>query len=374
MSNEQMCAAVAGTAAAAGPYVCIYASQVAMCIGANRHKKIGQALELMWQRVSPASFQAALRRNRMRTADEIAEHIIATNPRVRDLVDRTLDAEDCDSSDQVASRYDSVVQELRTVRLPEDDKKLVDEVLKRNLYTGYGNKQEHHVLDYVRSTLGIPAREDPVFYKQQQGVCEGPWGSFPWYVGGKIDAIDEHRKLLIEIKNRVNRLFYRVPFYEQVQVQAYLELLDLEEGILVECLKTKHGTRPHHTSVELPDRLIPMGDMHTRRSEHATNTPQQQQRARSEDGDGPPGADPAPAADPAAPDTVVNVIPIRRDRELWHNEIVPKLREFVAFLARIIYDINLQDRYLQSRRRNALVVEHVNAALQGRPKYPRDQT
>lgn len=346
----------AATTSLHAPYVCIYASQVAMCIGANRHKKIGQALETMWQRVSPSTFQAALRRNRMKTADEIAEHIIASNPRVRDLVDRTLDPAGCDTSDQVASRYDSVAQELRDVRLAEDDKKLVDEVLKRNLYTGYGNKQEHHVLAYVRGTLGIPAREDPTFHKQQQGVCQGAWGSLPWYVGGKIDAIDEEGKLLIEIKNRVNRLFYRVPFYEQVQVQAYLELLDLEEGILVECLKTKHGTGPHHTSVEFPDRLKPVTP-DARRSEHAP-------QALAPTGSA-TGAETSPPQ--AAADTVVNVIPIHRDRELWHHEIVPKLREFVAFLARIIYDTNLQDRYLQSRRRNALVVEHVNAALQGRP-------
>ena len=122
----------------------------------------------------------------------------------------------------VAERLRYVSQEwVRSGRLdPSHASALVDDVLKRNLYTTYGNQQEPEVLRYVRTSLGIACHQDHVFYKQQQGTCDGEWGSVPWYVGGKIDAIDDQRTLLIEIKNRVNRLFYRIPFYEQVQVQA----------------------------------------------------------------------------------------------------------------------------------------------------------
>ena len=291
------------------PFVCIYASQVAMCIGANRHKKMSEAVELMWQRVDPGSFRAAMRRNRDKTAEELAEDIIRGNSEVKGLVDLTL-ASACDSSDQVAKQYDCVAKELRSVPLPEEDRRLVDDVLKRNLYTSYGNKNETRVLDYVRATLGISCTEDPVFYKAAQGECRGPWGALPWYVGGKIDAIDEDRTLLIEIKNRVNRLFYRVPFYEQVQVQTYLHVLGLEKGVLVECLKTDRGQAPDPTS-----------------------------------------------------GVSVNVIPIRRDRQLWETEIVPKLQAFVDFLACLLHDPAMQDRYLQAQRRSAMVTAHVNAIL-----------
>lgn len=299
------------------PYVCIYASQVAMCIGANKHKKISEALEIMWQRVAPAGFEAAMRRNNVKTEDEVAADIIRNNAEVKELVDLTL-ATPCQSSDQVAEQYTSVAKELRSVPLPEEERKLVDDVLKRNLYTSYGNLHEHSVLHYVRDNLGIQCHEDPTFYKLHQGTAEGAWGGFPWYVGGKIDAINDQRTLLIEIKNRVNRLFYRVPFYEQVQVQAYLHLLDLERAVLIECLKTR--TKP----------------------------------GGEEDFQHPP-----PDRD-AGPCTTINVIQIKRDRDLWHREIVPKLSGFVDFLGRIMSDEGLQDRYLQSRRRSAMVTSHIN--------------
>lgn len=291
-------------------YVCIYASQVAMCIGANKHKKISEALELMWQRVSPAGFQAAMQRNGQKTEDEQAADIIKAHTEVQGLVDLTM-ATECESSDQVAQHYDSIAKELRDLTdLPEEDRKLVDDVLKRNLYTNYGNTHEHRVLTYIRDTLGIQCGEDPTFYKVQAGVAQGPWGSFAWHVGGKIDAIDDKKTLLIEIKNRVNRLFYRVPFYEQVQVQAYLHLLDLDRGVLVECLKTRDGD----------DQFV----------QDTTKT-------------------------------TVNVIPMKRDRDLWDNEIVPKLSGFVDFMAHMVHDTNMQDRYLQSKRRSAMITSHVNA-------------
>ena len=62
----------------------------------------------------------------------------------------------------------------------------------------------------------------------------------------------------------------------------------------------------------------------------------------------------------------VNVIPVRRDRELWQHEIVPKLEGFVDFLARLLDDPGLQDRYLQSKRRSAMVTAHVNNWLKFR--------
>lgn len=279
------------------PFICIYASQVAMCIGANRHKKISEAMELMWQRVDSQGFRAALRRNKLKTEDEITEDIIKTHAEVRELVDLTLKTP-CESSDEVARQYGSVARELRAVPLPEEERRLVDDVLKRNLYTTYGNVHETRALAHIRTHLGIACETDPKFYKAQQGVCVGPWGQLPWYVGGKIDAIDQDRTLLIEIKNRVNRLFNRVPYYERVQVQAYLELLDLPRGILVECLKT-----------EGPDR----------------------------------------------DDVSVNVIDIQRDRDMWALDIVPKLQGFVCVLAHLLSDTSLQDRYLLSKRRSAMI-------------------
>ncbi len=311
-------------AAARPPYVCIYASQVAVCIGANKHKKVSEAIEAMWQRISPHEYFAALQRNGLKTDDQNVTEIMARHQQVKGLVDRSLTLP-CESSDQVAAHYDLVSRGLDAVALEDEEKRLVDDVLKRNLYTTYGNQHEHKMLAHIRDSLGIRCQPDPAFYKQLAGTTRG----VAWYVGGKIDAINEDRTLLIEIKNRVNRLFNRVPFYEVIQVQTYLQLLGVEQGALVECLKSTKGDAVHH------------GDEHTVHTVHSAGTDS--------------------AGTDSASSVHVNVIPIRRDRELWNATVMPKLEAFVDFLLRLMDDPKLQDRYLQSKRRSVLVLNHMTA-------------
>jgi hypothetical protein len=304
---------------------------VAVCIGANKHKKVSEAVDAMWQRISPHSYYAALERNGLKTDDQNVTEIMARHLDIKTLVDRSLTLP-CDSSDQVAAHYDTVSRDLESAELAEDEKRLVDDVLKRNLYTTYGNLHEHHMLAHIRDTLGIKCHPDPAFYKQLGGTCRG----VPWYVGGKIDAINEDRTLLIEIKNRVNRLFNRVPFYETIQVQTYLHLLGVEQGALVECLKstttsTKSAAPPGGGAL---CGAPPGGHCGDERTVHS----------------GVEGGD-----------VHVNVIPIRRDHELWKRSIMPKLDAFVDFLLRLLDDPKLQDRYMSSKRRSVLVLNHMSA-------------
>lgn len=303
------------------PYVCVYASQVAVCIGSNRYKKVHEAVDMMWHRIARASYADAMRRNNLKTETQNMLDIMTRNDEVRKLVDETATLP-CKSSDQVAQNYDAVSRKLdhTAADLSAEEKQLVEDVLKRNLYTNYGNAQELGVIEYLRSEAGIRCRQDDTFYKQLGGYCNG----VPWFIGGKIDAISEDGTTLIEIKNRVNHLFHSVPFYENVQVQTYLQLLGLQKGMLVECLKSSRQHRMTPTMVH-------------------------------SGGEG-------------RNDVYINVIEIARDDYLWNHEIVPKLAGFVDFLLRLIGDETLQDQYLTSRRRTAFVMAHVKAHIKAHVK------
>lgn len=269
--------------------MCVYASQVAMCIGANRHKRISDAVVLMWQRISAHSFQDAMRRNNLKTEEDALVALAQVNDDVRAILDRSKQS--AASSAEVASCYQDAQAELENAALPDTDKHLVDAAMRKNLYTTYGTRAEPEMLEHIRTSLGIPCHADPTFYKRGMGEA----GGVPWYIGGKIDAISDDGQLLIEIKNRVNRLFYRAPAYEAVQVQTYLELLDMEQGVLVECFKGDAG--PVQT----------------------------------------------------------NVLPIARDPAFWQHHVVPKLARFVGFLVALLDDPALQDAFLKSKRPSAMV-------------------
>lgn len=294
------------------PYLCVYASQAAACIGENRHKKLCDAAEAFWERADSKSYRAALSRNGIFTDDEVLARVEHAHPEVSDML-RTA-AKNVDSSTEVADKYATLATKFQEFadenKIDDEVRRVVDDALRKTSYTTYGNARESHVFKYIRDAMGIDCVEDPTFYKIQAGTIQNEHGVFPWYIGGKIDGISSDRKLLIEIKNRVNRLFKKPPSYEVVQVQTYLHLLEIEEGVLVECIRMNVGEG-------------------TTRQE-------------------------------------VNTMTVKRDRRKWDDDIFPKLEGFVDFIVNLIHDPNLQDKFLKSKRRSALISAHVMARMLAR--------
>ena len=293
------------------PYLCVYASQGAACIGDNKHKKICDAVEAFWDRAHSPSYRAALKRNSIMTSDEILDRLEKNPPKIADIM-RVAGGEEVTSTD-VAKKYSKLSSEFTKYAnlnyISHEFYDVIDDAIRKTTYTTYGNAQESKVFDYVRGTLGIDVVEDPSFYKSQAGVVVNEYGSFPWFIGGKIDGITKDRKTLIEIKNRVNRLFRVIPQYESVQIQMYLQLLGLDKAILVECLKTK-------------DRSVLHED--------------------------------------------VNVISVNRDSDAWETDLSQRLEGFVDFIVRLIHNEELQNKYLKSKRRSAIVSSHISAYVKAK--------
>lgn len=288
------------------PYLCVYASQGAACIGDNKHKKICDAVEAFWERAHSPSYRAALKRNVIMTSEEIIDRMEKNHPKIADLMKVAGNEEE--TSTDVAKKYSKLSSEFTKYAnlnyISHDLYGVIDDAIRKTTYTTYGNAQESKVFDYIRGTLGIDVVEDPSFYKSQAGVIVNEYGTFPWFIGGKIDGITKDRKTLVEIKNRVNRLFRIIPQYESIQIQMYLQLLGLDKAILVECLKTKEHSVLHED---------------------------------------------------------VNVISVNRNSVNWEADIAPRLEGFVDFVIRLINDEELQNKYLKSKRRSAIVSSHITS-------------
>jgi hypothetical protein len=275
--------------------ICIYASQLASCINHNRFKKPSDALETVWQRVAPASFRDALARNGIKTQEEAVRDIMTSNQTVRSLLVHAEDALTTSSS-EVARGYEEISTRLAEAELKWEERKLVDDAMKKTLYTSFGTRQESVAFQKIHAR--IPCRLDDTFYRSLVGEING----VQIFVGGKVDAISQDGCTVIEIKNRINRLFYKLPLYEIIQVQTYLHLLPhVQSAKLVECLTKDDGA------------------------------------------------------------VLMNTIPIERDETMWETYIVPKLQGFVKYLLQILDDPLEQDTYLQSRRRASLVTAAINS-------------
>ena len=68
------------------PYLCVYASQAAACIGENKHKKMSDSVETFWGRADMSSYKRALQRNNILTNDEIITRLEKTHPKIATLI------------------------------------------------------------------------------------------------------------------------------------------------------------------------------------------------------------------------------------------------------------------------------------------------
>ena len=58
---------------------------------------------------------------------------------------------------------------------------------------------------------------------------------------GIADAVDEKGMYVVEIKRRRNRLFGAIPTWERVQLEAYMRLYGILDGVLVESFAARWG-------------------------------------------------------------------------------------------------------------------------------------
>ncbi|AGE49034.1 hypothetical protein ATCVBr0604L_064R [Acanthocystis turfacea Chlorella virus Br0604L] len=287
------------------PYLCVYASQAAACIGENRYKKIAEAVETFWSRADAESYRKAMHRNDLLTNDEIVEKVEKSHPTVATLL--SIASREEHTSTEVSEKYAKLSSDFEKYagdhRFSGEVAAMVDDALRKSAYTSYGNVAESEVFRYIRDVLKVDIVEDSTFYNKPLGEVETPYGSFKYFIGGKIDGITRDGKTLVEIKNRVNRLFGRPPVYENIQIQTYLHLLDIDKAFLVECLKSKNGNSVSEN---------------------------------------------------------VNCISINRDRAYFEMEVIPRIEGFVNLIVHLIYDQSLQDKFVTSKRRNAIATHWIN--------------
>lgn len=265
--------------------IIVYASQIAACIGKNRYKNPHEALETTWKRIDPEGYRKACARVNFVDSDERLASLMRQNPGVKHVVDEAAAAKPGTSTDTVTALNAMAVPEA----LGEVDAKLVKDALREKMYTGYGTRTEESVFETLQRELVFDIRKEQSFLMKSLGVYRG----IEWCIGGRIDAVSTDGKTVVEIKNRVNRLFEKAPEYENVQVQSYMQLVPTaESGLLVECLRR--------------------------------------------------GQDKA----------VIGLIPVDKDDAMWNEVIFPRLKTFCEYLIDLLLDAEAQDVHMHQSDRS----------------------
>ena len=106
-----------------------------------------------------------------------------------------------------------ITKDINTNRGTRNENKIIQEYNKRNFTTITDNNSQLYKYPLV-DIKGL----DGILYK--------------FHISAKIDGLQDN--ILIEVKNRRNRLFTKIPEYEKIQMEIYLRILNLNTAKLVQ--------------------------------------------------------------------------------------------------------------------------------------------
>jgi len=206
--------------------VVLKASNVAAMVGRHRYKPRSEVLDELMKKYAPDKFMG-------KTKEDKAEEALAVSSIAKEVLKSALNIK-AQNSTQVQQVFNEARDRINfDSKLNNEQKAEVIEHIRSKVYTTHGTRSEDKTSDKVQVDEGVHLVRDDSFYQIE--VCR--LGDTRYVIVGKIDRIEERpdgSRVLVEIKNRANRLFNSVPEYEFIQIQVYLHMLGLVHARLVE--------------------------------------------------------------------------------------------------------------------------------------------
>lgn len=206
--------------------VVLKASEVAACIGKNPYKKRLEVLNELWKKYSPSTFMGLTKK------EQVLKLVGESNTAQSALLEAmTAKAEQSSDTQDIVKKATEQVNADATLSAGQK-RELVDHI-RSSVYTSFGTKKEERTSDKVERDEKTKLVRDTSFYEVEvTNIC-----GTRYVIVGTVDRIEEHEdgtRTLVEIKNRTRGLFREVRGYELIQVQTYLQMVQLEKARLVE--------------------------------------------------------------------------------------------------------------------------------------------
>lgn len=226
------------------PMMLIHASEVAACVGKNPYTSRDEMMRIIMKRMDAHLFA----QSGLCLQEDLEKMIVTDARRANPVVDKLVDsAYKSGSADQTKTVHD-VLQHVTSCVIKTDLTRVEQDTIIRHCRTEafrkFGTIQETHAMEGLEQTVGVLTKDDVYTKRKVEGVNN-------LYVGGRIDGFatpliqegDEStvtvEPILIEIKNRMNRLFRKVVMYERIQVMTYMFIFRQSKAKLVERLGTQ---------------------------------------------------------------------------------------------------------------------------------------
>lgn len=143
-----------------------------------------------------------------------------------------------ESQKKIIEQIDKVIKE---------DKERLNKLVKTHTNTRFGIFQEDSAIKIFEEEKGKKISGQQKRFEYHINTLDDYRNSevkIDWFLVGKLDGYTEDYEVL-EIKNRVNRLFGTIPRYEYPQLMTYMKMAGSQKGYMLEQYKGKDGKQEH---------------------------------------------------------------------------------------------------------------------------------
>lgn len=218
--------------------IVIYATDLSIILGYNTYKNVSDIFLKIYQKHFPLEFNKIVKKMQSE-----GFQMIANKTSEETIAEAKLDVQACKDSKTATELSANKSALLKSVNakadLSDEKKREITDAIHRVGNTTFGIRNENGMLDEYCKIYEKKIKPMPGF--KFKSAAPDIKGKNEWRFGGKIDAITDDG-IIIEIKNRVNKLFKTLRDYERVQLQTYLHLFDAKIGHLVEGIIKKDGS------------------------------------------------------------------------------------------------------------------------------------
>lgn len=214
--------------------ICIYSSELASLIGLNPYKNCGETIMRIWSinyKNDYLDIKNSLSENEItknETKDDKFKRISTKYKNKTPKLKKTL--EQCLKTDNISSMMDKRKEILKECEdMDYKDKKEIEDSIREITNTGFGTKNEGKSIHMYTQLTGDPVIKFDKFVKRILFKS----GEYNWFLGGKIDGI-LNDNTIIEIKNRMHKLFYKLRDYEKIQTYSYMFIFRSKKSQIVE--------------------------------------------------------------------------------------------------------------------------------------------
>jgi hypothetical protein len=223
----------------------IRASDVAACIGMNRYKSVEEMLKVYVGKCQGDKLDHSFDI----TKGDLVKLIEKVDPGNKDEIEKCKSEQDYNRLHQKIIK--SVSSKSVWANTNEESKVLeskinedLPEVCKKCIQTEINTKrgivyERKNLNNYERSNNKMVGSRNSKLYR----LVVFEEGDLKLQISGKIDGIEGEGggRVLIETKNRRNRLFDEIPLYEKVQMSVYMKMTDIKTSKMLQYYNDEEG-------------------------------------------------------------------------------------------------------------------------------------